>query len=70
LKKFKGVFVKLQKSEISYDYQFIFVKKTLGLIWAVQTKIYGPDLNKMKSYFRSNLDRPSEIQRLETVSSI
>jgi hypothetical protein len=28
--------------------------------------IYGLDLNKTKSYFRSNLDRPSKIWRLRT----
>jgi hypothetical protein len=32
LKKFRGVFVKLQKSRISYDYRIIFLMKTLGLI--------------------------------------
>jgi hypothetical protein len=69
LKKFMGVFVKLQKFKISYGYQFIFLKKNLGLIWAVQTEIYNLDLNKMKGYFRSNLDRPSKIQRLRSFPS-
>jgi hypothetical protein len=32
---------------------------------AVHPAIYGLDLNKMKSYFCSKLDRPSKIQQLE-----
>jgi hypothetical protein len=43
--------------------------KNLGLIWAIQTEIYGSDLNKMKGYFHSNLDRPSKIGRLRSFPS-
>jgi hypothetical protein len=45
-----------------------FTKENPGLIWAVQTKIYG-DLIKTKSYFCSNPNHPSKIQRLRIVSS-
>jgi hypothetical protein len=65
---FQGL--KLQKSGISYGYRFIFLKKTLELIWPIQTEIYDPDLNKMKGPFRFNLDHPFKIQRLGTVPSI
>jgi hypothetical protein len=58
-----------QVLEISYCYRFIFLKKTLRLIWVVQTEIYGLDLNKMKCYFRSNLDHPSKIWRLGSFPS-
>jgi hypothetical protein len=34
----------------------------------VHPAIYGLDLNEMKSYFCSNLDRPSKIRRLGTIS--
>jgi hypothetical protein len=57
-----------QKSGMSYDYQKN-LKKNLGLIWAVQTGIYGPDLKKMKCYFRSNLNRPSKIRWLGSFPS-
>jgi hypothetical protein len=40
-----------------------FRKEKPGLIWVVQIEIYGPNLNKMKSYFYSNPNRPSKIQR-------
>jgi hypothetical protein len=43
--------------------------KNLGLIWAIQTEIYGPDLNKMKGYFRSNLNLPYMIQWLGSFPS-
>jgi hypothetical protein len=68
-KKFYGVFAKLQKSGISYGYRFIFLKKNLRLIWAVQTETYGPDLKKMKGYFHSILNRPSRIRRLGSFPS-
>jgi hypothetical protein len=42
-----------------------FTKENPGLIWDVQTKIYGPDLNKMKGYFCSHPDRSTKIQRSE-----
>jgi hypothetical protein len=67
---FRGVFSKLQKSKIYYGYWFIFLKKNLGLVWVVQTKIYGSNLIKTKSYFCSNLDHPSKIQRPRTAFSI
>jgi hypothetical protein len=40
-----------------------FRKEKPRLIWVVQIEIYCPNLNKMKSYFYSNLNRPSKIQR-------
>jgi hypothetical protein len=45
------------------------LKKNLGLIWVVQTGIYGPDLKKMKCYFHSNLDHPSKIRWLRSFPS-
>jgi hypothetical protein len=40
-----------------------FTKQKPRLIWVVQTEIYSSNLNKMKSYFCSNPDRPSQIQQ-------
>jgi hypothetical protein len=34
--------------------------------WTIHPAIYNLDLNKTKSYFYSNLDRPSKIRRLKT----
>jgi hypothetical protein len=48
----------------------LFYKRKPGLIWVIQTEIYGSNLIKMKSYFCSNHDHPSKIQRLGTVFSI
>jgi hypothetical protein len=48
---------------------FFFLKKNLRLIWAIQTEIYGQDLNKMKGYFHSNLDRSSKIRWLGSFPS-
>jgi hypothetical protein len=38
-----------------------FTKEKPRLFWVVQTEIYGSELIKMKSYFCSNPDGPSEI---------
>jgi hypothetical protein len=47
-----------------------FTKEKPGLIWGVQTEIYGLDLIKSKSYFCSKLDHPSKIQWPGTAFSI
>jgi hypothetical protein len=62
IKKQRGFFAKIQESKISYDYRFILLKKHLGLIWVISSAPNGLDLNKMKSYFCSNLDHATKIQ--------